>query len=155
MADGGLNIRDKPGRYSAAGNNGIRAREPRVQWLGAFLARSGHRAGPDRDSGRLCAARCQVGSLFTCCPAFVCVCHEIAVPALIGDPTEIKSYSSQRANVIVVIMCHELIRPISAPRPAPRREQKADLRRLMSGTVCFLTFYIKTKKLRRTQRTLP
>lgn len=43
-------------------------------------------------------------------------------------------------------MCHELSGPISAPRPAPRREQKADLRRLMSGTVCFLTVHMKNEK---------
>lgn len=37
-------------------------------------------------------------------------------------------------------------RPISAPWPAPQREQKADLHRLMSGTVCFLPIRMKNEK---------
>lgn len=54
--------------------------------------------------------------------------------------------STLRGDIGAVIMCHELSRPISAPWPAPRREQKADLHRLMSGTVCNLTVHTKNER---------
>lgn len=45
----------------------------------------------------------------------------------------------------VVVMCG----PISAPRTDPRREQKADLHRLMSGTACVLLGPAKNEQTRK------
>lgn len=105
-----------------------------------------------------CAACCHVGLLFTCCRDFregVCVCVRVCVLWKIHGPwiyehtywnNIISPPPSQRGNIVAMIMCHELSGPISAPWPAPRREQKADLHRLMSGTVCFLTAHMKHEK---------
>lgn len=37
----------------------------------------------------------------------------------------------RRGNIVAMTMCHESSGLVSAPRTAPRREQKADLHRLM------------------------
>lgn len=65
---------------------------------------------------------------------------------------EMVSFPTQRADNGALIMCDELSRPISEPWPAPRREQKADLHDLMSGSVCFLTTHMKNEKYEKSLR---
>lgn len=114
-------------------------------------------AGPDRDSFEVCGLL-SCGLIVYMLSRFqrgrVCVCvfvssEKFTVPEFMNTLIEIISFPpppSQRGNIVAMIMCHELSGPISAPWPAPRREQKADLHRLMSGTVCFLTAHMKHEK---------
>lgn len=134
MADGGLNRRDKPGTRSAIGNKGIKQRD---LWpLCSLLA---HLLRTSESGSWLFWAHCLHAAQIS---HSVCVCVFVLwtfkVPKFANDPTETMPSSSQRGGVVATIVCHELRGPISAPWPAPPPEQKADLRRWMSGTVRLL-----------------
>lgn len=121
------------------------------------LLRCSSQPGPDRDSFEVapCAhVGCvQPAVMWVHClhaaeiseRACVCVCPVKSAPAFTNILMNITPFPILREATLYPRKCimSTLSRWLSGPRPVPQQEQKADLRLLMSGTVCFL---ISTRK---------
>lgn len=87
----------------------------------------------------VCAACCHVGSLFTCCRNIKEGARVLQLGHACANTLRDNAFpSGWTGSDIFPSHRQGTCGRISAPRTAPRREQKADLKRLMLGTVTIL-----------------